>query len=175
MGAWSQPTTDDVLKLDVRQLRKQGLFDMGGGTFELHWAVGGERVISVHLCLGRNQLDFERDGSSQAVELVWTPCHYGGNRYWFLCPACRQRVGVLYLGQSGFLCRHCYGLAYASQFETDRERMIRKARKIRHKLGASLNLLEPIMVKPKWMRHATYRKLVRKESDVSSQVFSSLN
>src|SRR5438552_12130029 len=42
-----------------------------------------------------------------------TPCNYGGERVWFLCPArgCSRRVAVVY-GGSIFACRHCYQLAY---------------------------------------------------------------
>jgi hypothetical protein len=35
------------------------------------------------------------------VGIDWTPCHYGGQRVWFLCPArgCRKRVAILYGGK----------------------------------------------------------------------------
>jgi hypothetical protein len=36
---------------------------------------------------------------------------------WFICPACQQRVGKLYLpaGEAVFLCRKCHDLAYRAQ------------------------------------------------------------
>ena len=58
------------------------------------------------------------------VPLVTTPCHFGGDRYWFLCPMykegekCNRRVGVLYQAGEYFACRHCYELTYSSRNES---------------------------------------------------------
>ena len=42
--------------------------------------------------------------------------HFGGMRYWFLCPRCNKRVGKLYRPKltDKFECRHCYHLTYSS-------------------------------------------------------------
>jgi hypothetical protein len=57
------------------------------------------------------------------VPLETTFLHFGGVRWWFLCPLavrgtqpCNRRVGKLYLPRSGryFGCRRCYDLTYAS-------------------------------------------------------------
>lgn len=53
------------------------------------------------------------------VQLVATPCRFGGVRWWFLCPlsrggvACRRRVSILYLGKYAG-CRNCHDLIYQS-------------------------------------------------------------
>jgi len=51
------------------------------------------------------------------VNLVTTPCYFGGVRYWFGCPDCGRRVAVLYLapGDVYFRCRHCNNLSYHSR------------------------------------------------------------
>jgi hypothetical protein len=57
------------------------------------------------------------------LQLVTTPLHYGGSRWWFACPlvvnetACARRVRKLYLppGEKYFGCWHCYGLTYQSR------------------------------------------------------------
>jgi hypothetical protein len=62
-----------------------------------------------------------------AVHLDHTRPHYGGRRWWFLCPGpwggrvCGQRVARLYLAPGGrrFACRHCYDLTYTSSQESD--------------------------------------------------------
>jgi hypothetical protein len=62
------------------------------------------------------------------VDLVRTPCNFGGVRYWFRCPLvtngipCKRRVGKLYLPPDGtyFGCRHCYNLTYTSCREHDK-------------------------------------------------------
>jgi len=59
------------------------------------------------------------------INLATTPCHFGGVRYWFICPLsvngvyCGRRTGSLYLASSGnyFGCRHCYNLSYESRNE----------------------------------------------------------
>ena len=63
------------------------------------------------------------------VELVSTSPHYGGLRWWFICPvtvggrACQRRVRKLYLPPGGrsFACRRCCQLSYTSQRQDDNE------------------------------------------------------
>lgn len=67
----------------------------------------------------------EQDGTKQdfdyKIPLTTTPCHFGGCRFWFVCPwyangkYCGKRVGLLYLGDKYFACRHCYNLTYNSR------------------------------------------------------------
>ena len=57
------------------------------------------------------------------VRLTGSACHFGGQRYWFLCPrGCGRRAGVLYLrsGLARFACRKCLDLTYRSCQEHDR-------------------------------------------------------
>jgi hypothetical protein len=56
------------------------------------------------------------------VQLARTPCNFGGERYWFLCPLCGRQVANLYLPAGGtyFGCRHCYDLTYRSCQEHDK-------------------------------------------------------
>ena len=62
-------------------------------------------------------LDYSWRGRSfaQRVALVSTEPHYGGVRWWFLCPGCSRRVRDLHLpgySRGPFLCRHCHDLSY---------------------------------------------------------------
>ncbi len=59
-----------------------------------------------------NKTDYDYE-----VSLVTTPCNFGGVRYWFGCPLCGRRVGVLYMapGDTKFYCRHCNNLSYHSR------------------------------------------------------------
>src|ERR1035437_7733205 len=44
----------------------------------------------------------EKESMDYKIELTTTPCHYGGVRYWFICPLsknekyCGRRMGVIY-------------------------------------------------------------------------------
>lgn len=53
-----------------------------------------------------------------AVRLSQSPCHFGGYRWFFLCPRCNKRVAHLYHVGSMFTCRHCNNLTYQSRNKT---------------------------------------------------------
>jgi hypothetical protein len=95
----------------------------------------------------------------QTVSFDLTPCNYGGHRTWFLCPRCWKRVAVLYGAGKYFLCRHCYDLTYSSQQENRADRLMRKARKIRERMGGGASLIDPFPDKPKNMHWKTYWRL----------------
>jgi hypothetical protein len=67
----------------------------------------------------------EKTDYDYKINLTTTPCHFGGVRYWFICPLstngvyCGRRTGTLYLASGGkyFGCRHCYNLSYESRNE----------------------------------------------------------
>ncbi|MCK4850442.1 MAG: hypothetical protein KAT11_03775 [Phycisphaerae bacterium] len=54
---------------------------------------------------------------SQEIAVVSTASNLEGLVRWFICPACQNRVGKLYLppGEAVFLCRTCHDLAYRAQ------------------------------------------------------------
>ena len=97
----------------------------------------------------------------EAVYFDWTPCHYGGERRWFICPmrGCGKRVAVLYGAGKYFACRHCYDLAYESQRENSYGRALRRKHKIIERLGGEISdLFYPD--KPKGMHWKTYDRLI---------------
>lgn len=52
----------------------------------------------------------------QTVSLSATELHFGGVRWWFICPDCQCRTAYLYLPQNAhhFSCRNCHNLSYES-------------------------------------------------------------
>jgi hypothetical protein len=97
----------------------------------------------------------------ETVALEWQACNFGGERPWFLCPGarCGRRVAVLYGPGRYFLCRHCYDLRYESQREDKPHRALRRAQKIRERVGGSADMTEPFPQKPKRMHLKTYMRL----------------
>lgn len=68
-------------------------------------------------------------------------------------------MAILYLGSRYFACRHCYRLAYASQRESASDRAMRRADKLRERLGWEPGILNGEGGKPKGMRWRTYERL----------------
>ena len=104
------------------------------------------------------------------VRIVRTPCHLGGSRAWFICPAirCGRRVAILYCGGI-FACRRCYQLAYASSREDAGDRATRRADRIRALLGWEPGILNGEGCKPKWMRWRTFDRLSAKHNQLVEQ------
>jgi hypothetical protein len=158
--------------IDVRRWQRQGRL-RAGRYFSYSWQYGGEPFGSISvrteadavvlMFRAKHWQDSEWKRVEQRVKITWTECH--GRRPWFVCPVstggryCGRRVAVLYGAGELFACRHCYGLAYASQHETLGYRRIGKARKIRAQVGGSPNLLEEFPDKPKGMHWRTYERL----------------
>jgi hypothetical protein len=101
----------------------------------------------------------------ETVRIVRIPCRFGGNRPSFVCPGaanditCGRRVTKLHGAGRYFLCRHCYRLAHASQSEGEWDRTLRRANKIRQRLGGEPGVAAPFSQKPKGMWKRTYERL----------------
>lgn len=159
-------TTEDYRRLDVRALHRAGLLANGSSNRWNWYSRGTLRAsIDVQAEAGRLILSYtttsngDRKDCRYPVLLSWTPCQYGGERPWFLCPSCRRRAAILY-GGAVFACRHCYGLAYQSQRERDYDRLAGRADKIRRRLGWPVGILNPTpWTKPKGMHWRTFWRL----------------
>ena len=173
---WSlKTTTESQLRIDIRWMKKNGYLKPGYGG-SMSWECNGNDTGSVNYrietdCMILNYRHRPRGGQWESVEqhisFDQTTCNYGGYRLWFKCPLCSRRVAILYGMGKYFYCRHCYGLTYTSQLESRADRHMRKARKIRKRLGASMNLMEPILFKPKNMHQRTSDRL-RLEADIAN-------
>ncbi|MGZ8907611.1 MAG: hypothetical protein ACXW1U_18040 [Methylobacter sp.] len=166
----AKETTSDYRRLDIQRWQRDRLLEPGR-TFGWQWSHRGETIASINVTTEHHRVILayrHRRGGGEwkdecyPVAINWTPCHYGGKRAWFLCPArgCGRRVAVLY-GGTIFACRHCYRLAYPSQRETPDDRAARRADKIRERLKWEPGILNGNGRKPKGMHWCTYEKLTR--------------
>jgi hypothetical protein len=154
--------TAGTLQLDVRQLQRQGAFAHAAATVGLTWASGA--AVKVDTSPDAATLVYrykDRQGGwrdvNQRVNITRTPCHYGGERPWFICPRCSGRVAILYLWNVP-LCRTCAKLVYPSQAEDAIGRSWRRSRKIAARLGQKADAwMTPR--RPKGMRQATFERL----------------
>ncbi|MDF1817394.1 MAG: hypothetical protein P1U54_02020 [Immundisolibacteraceae bacterium] len=171
----AKDTTSDYRALDVRRWKRDGFLN-ANQSFGWQWSRDGEVFASIRVRTEtgrvvltyrhRNRGKEEWQDESYPVYLDWTPCHLGGERPWFRCPArgCGRRVAILY-GGGIFACRHCYQLAYPSQRKTYDDRAARRADRIRERLGWEQGILNPKgWEKPKGMHWRTFERL-NKEHD----------
>jgi hypothetical protein len=184
-GQWSRwdkrPTLEELCSLDIRLLKRRGTLEPGRST-RLTWCRGAQSADSVWVLgthdavvlvyrarVGLGSWEDKRD----RVPLTWTAPHGGGQRPWFLCPACARRVALLYSVGMGFVCRHCTQRPYGSQCETPQDRRLRKVRTIRTRLGVSHNLTQPINAwhKPKGMHWRTFKRLMAQEEHAQLAVW----
>jgi hypothetical protein len=165
----ARPTTDEALALDVRDLARRGGLVPGRHThaWPSRWGQGSAIAYTAaadHLVLdyrlGRSWSDpaWWRGGDGRdARQVVWletTPCHFGGARPWFVC-LCGRRVAVLFFFGGSFRCRACHSLAYASTREGPAPRMLRKADRLRAKLGGAPGL-GSLPEQPPWLGTRAY-------------------
>ncbi|MBA7480479.1 hypothetical protein ES707_15940 [subsurface metagenome] len=125
-------TVDSHKSIPIKFLKQHGHL-VGYSSGGISWTRGGEKTGSVSYEVdimhpGDEYIRFkytttiratgEKIDQDYKVRLVSTKCNYGGQRWWFICNYCKRRVGVLYIGDSDFACRHCYNLTYESRNES---------------------------------------------------------
>ncbi len=126
-------------KIEISWLRKLG-FLSGWNEGTIRWTkngieTGNAGVQVVTHTEGKEHVRFlynltdssgEQSSYDYKHRLTTTSCNYGGARYWFICGLytngkyCGRRVGVLYMGEKYFGCRHCLNLTYSSRNENRR-------------------------------------------------------
>ena len=174
-------TTGDMHVLDIRKIARAGRLTPGQ-SFGWQWTCNGEKIASINMRTDTDRvtLDYrarDRGGEWQAmnyqVRLSWTPCTYGGQRAWWLCPAvgCGRRVAVLYGGKI-YACRHCHQLAYRTQREQPHDRAASKADKLRDRLQWKAGILNGNGSKPKKMHWATFERLQARHDALVNQSFA---
>ncbi|MFW2178503.1 MULTISPECIES: hypothetical protein [unclassified Moraxella] len=103
------------------------------------------------------------------ISLTKTACNYGGYQYWFICPHCGKRVGVLYCAGL-FVCRHCIGANYTTQLMQPLDKLFVKVEKIRHRLGWQAGIANGHGNRPKGMHHKTYFKLTHQHDSLVNKI-----
>lgn len=160
------------LPIDVRVLHRKGRL-VAGQSFGWQWSRDGERFANISadthldaLVLSYTWTPYGHEPRAVhcRVPLTRTPCRYGGERTWFLCPDCGRVCAVLFgISRRGnFACRVCQRLVYASEAESPIDRCWRQQRKIEAKLGE-------ILQRPKGMKQITFQRLTNRWVDIEER------
>jgi len=100
-----------------------------------------------------------RESVEQTIRLVFTVPHYGGRRWWMICPYQHNRVGKLYLPNGGdrFAGRKAWRLGYHIQRVAPRDLPFEALFRLQKKLGCRQGW-EAGLYRPKGMWHRTFER-----------------
>lgn len=166
-GYARRTTVEDCRQLDINRLACGN--NLCGSPFIWGWwNSNGERKAWIGIY-----------PETSGLRLVYTITQYGqkqhmdypvtvsrvrvgyGERPYFCCPRCGKHCLKLYLNSQYFTCRSCANLSYECQREKPEDRAMRRSRKIRRRIGASMSMADSILPwdKPKRMRWDTFYQL----------------
>ena len=170
---------EDHQRLDIRALHQRGLLT-GRVPFSWQWSWNGEPRGDIQIWPDDHAIQLRyraRCGDApwasiqETLALDWTIPHLGGRRPWFLCPGCRRRVALLYLGHSRFRCRVCLRLVHAVCHESRSDQLLRKAWKLRRRAAGDYDTGGGIgdgISKPNGMHWRTFARLQAQADDVAA-------
>lgn len=65
--------------------------------------------------LKRRLVESELEINNISIKLGTSRTRFNGERYWFICPICQKRIGILFELNSLIACRTCLKLKYKVQ------------------------------------------------------------
>jgi hypothetical protein len=146
-SGWRGPKKDTVegsLVISIKTLAQIGALNPGTrtGTLRCSGQPSIEYSTSMDSDRGTIWLKYTAYGQFMhyAVSLVTTVPHYGGRRWWFICPIKKIRVSKVYLppGATQFASRKAHSLTYRSSQESGRrERSEKFWRRVAQRLGGN--------------------------------------
>lgn len=160
-----RPVVEDFLDLDILYFNRKGLLKPGI-IFKITFTTNNCDATSVITTVGADFLcldyNFKQTKRTQEVQLIRTPCHYGGSRTWLQCPTCNSKRTLLYLGHNGsWKCRKCLGLAFTSQRLNPHSRHAYMAKNLkREKLNITPGCLTPVTKRPFRMHRQKYIRIL---------------
>lgn len=172
------------MRIDLRRMLRNRQAIAGAcskGT--LNWTCGGEPSGSVGYTADMRDLDnailtlnyIWGDGADaerveQRIMLSCTTPHYGGRRWWMICPYSARRVLILYKPHNGdrFASREVWRVQYRSQRLAARDRPFEALFRLQKRLGCPIGWEQPIR-RPKGMWQRTYARLEDHYFDLDAQ------
>jgi hypothetical protein len=148
----SRGLIEEAYSFDLPSMCRRGLIKDGeSGRGRLAWSRGSDRCASISyayslldptgaglkLRFSSRRNDGSRHVINQLIQLTFTEPHYGGRRWWMICPFSGRRVAKLYLPHScdTFASREVWDLAYTSQRQDERGKVFGRLFRLQRTLG----------------------------------------
>ena len=114
--------------LSIRQLRLGGfLHDGQSGVISWVNSAGKKKGNIEFVISGDKDGKLHMTTGGQVIDIIRTPCNYGGFRHWFVCPGgCKAMKLYLPPKTEHFACRRCYDLSWLSMQENHKRDRVSK-------------------------------------------------
>jgi hypothetical protein len=152
-----------VSYLRRHDLMRPGVYSTLSWTNSRGEATGSMQVIGakdfvtlIYSVRGSDQEAWRQVEERVALAHISKP--FGGQQAYLTCPSCARRVMELILGKERFRCRMCLGLVHTSSQESSTNRAMRKANKLKNKLGAEPGL-DSFYRRPRHMRRLSFARI----------------
>jgi hypothetical protein len=139
-SSWRRTTGDYSKTLKIAVFKRDGFLgrEVFAASGTITWSQDGEPNGNIGVFISHDgvtcgslrvfftQTDSEgvKKSLDYCITLVATPCHFGGVRWWFICPCGGNRCSRLYLQNNGiFGSRKALKLSYESQRHGKKWRM----------------------------------------------------
>lgn len=178
------PVAEECLRVDLGWMLRKGLAMPGAyRTGTLCWSCGGQSSGSISYKADMTDSDNSRlvltyirgtgddaEHVMQDISLTYTLPHYGGHRWWMICPYRGHRVSILYKPRNGdrFASRKAWRVHYKCQRVSERDKPFEALFKIQKRLGCEEGWEMPIR-RPKGMWYRTYARLENRYWELNDQ------
>ena len=184
------PTVENSLTLDIDKLRRDDLIVPNiyrRVSLTWSWTGTGERIADITMVVdtsdergtiylqfvSRNPATGERTETDQPIRLTTIEQPFGGRRWYAICPYSGAWCSKLYLppGATKFAARAAWRrLAYKVQREAPYDQALRRAFRLRARLGDHRGGIGDPIPKPRWMRWRTYESRLAEIERAEMQV-----
>jgi hypothetical protein len=179
----NRPLVEDCLKLDLAWLMRLGpVRDGQSGTGQVNWTKEGEPTGSARFRLiltneETAQLILQFGTAKQVIRLTAVKQHFGGWRWWLVCPVTGARARTLYKPQGGvrFASRQAWRLVYSMENLSRSNRPFEQLNRLQKKLGFAVSL-DGQVLRPKGMWERSFARhmarLEQRDLDCMKQIIA---
>lgn len=170
-----KPVVEDCLKVSIADISKRGyLGELSTCSGQLRWGstdiLGGAEVMAtISIVVSTLNYTFtasykygDAPSKSHTIKLTTTRPHYGGKRWWFVCPKTGERCANVYIYEGRISSRIDHGLIYQTQQEDEMNRLSTVGWRILKRHGIDC---PGYFSKPKGMHRRTFDRLIEKSEN----------